>query len=161
MTYDRHDGRRTREVRHVTHAMKRVTKQERHARQQLFPDDGARRLPVVRAECERGARPCPLVSCKWNLYLDVTRNGSITMNFPDMDPEEMPPCGSCALDIADDGPHTLQEVGDIMNLTRERVRQVEQLACDRATTIATAWGLSDFRFAYPTSGFDTNEGDGE
>ena len=32
---------------------------------------------------------------------------------------------TCALDIADRGGITLEEVGQIMNLTRERVRQLE------------------------------------
>ena len=32
---------------------------------------------------------------------------------------------TCALDIADRGGITLEEVGEIMNLTRERIRQVE------------------------------------
>ncbi len=31
---------------------------------------------------------------------------------------------TCALDVADTGEHTLEEVGDLMNLTRERTRQV-------------------------------------
>ena len=32
---------------------------------------------------------------------------------------------SCALDVAEKGGITLEEVGAIMNLTRERIRQVE------------------------------------
>jgi DNA-directed RNA polymerase sigma subunit (sigma70/sigma32) len=32
---------------------------------------------------------------------------------------------TCALDIADRSGVTLEEVGEIMNLTRERIRQVE------------------------------------
>jgi hypothetical protein len=32
---------------------------------------------------------------------------------------------SCALDVADRGGTTLEDVGAIMNLTRERIRQVE------------------------------------
>ena len=32
---------------------------------------------------------------------------------------------TCALDVADRGGTTLEEVGAIMNLTRERIRQVE------------------------------------
>ncbi|HEX8907607.1 MAG TPA: sigma factor-like helix-turn-helix DNA-binding protein, partial [Anaeromyxobacteraceae bacterium] len=32
---------------------------------------------------------------------------------------------TCALDVADRGGITLEEVGTIMNLTRERIRQVE------------------------------------
>jgi len=32
---------------------------------------------------------------------------------------------TCALDVAENGGLTLEEVGHILNLTRERVRQVE------------------------------------
>lgn len=32
---------------------------------------------------------------------------------------------SCALDVADAGGSTLEEVGGILNLTRERIRQIE------------------------------------
>jgi len=32
---------------------------------------------------------------------------------------------TCALDVADRGGITLEEVGEILNLTRERIRQVE------------------------------------
>ncbi|MBU6161975.1 MAG: DNA-binding protein, partial [Myxococcales bacterium] len=71
-----------------------------------------------------GARPCPWVSCKFHLYLDVNpETGSIKLNFPDLEVWEMPE--TCALDVADRGGITLEEVGEILNLTRERIRQVE------------------------------------
>ncbi|HET6345599.1 MAG TPA: sigma factor-like helix-turn-helix DNA-binding protein, partial [Myxococcota bacterium] len=49
--------------------------------------------------------------------------GSIKINFPDKDVWELEE--TCALDVAERGGVTLEEVGDILNLTRERVRQVE------------------------------------
>jgi hypothetical protein len=80
--------------------------------------------PRTRAECQHEQRPCPWVSCKHHLYLDVNpRTGSIKLNFPDLEPWELQ--HTCALDVADDGGHTLEEVGDITNLTRERIRQLE------------------------------------
>jgi len=80
--------------------------------------------PKTRADCVNGARPCVFVSCKYNLYLDVNpETGSIKLNFPDKEIWELP--YSCALDVAEKGGITLEEVGDIMNLTRERIRQVE------------------------------------
>ena len=82
------------------------------------------RRPRTRSECENGARPCPFVSCRYHLYLDVNpTTGSIKINFPDLEVWEMP--HTCALDIASQGGITLEEVGSIMNLTRERIRQVE------------------------------------
>jgi hypothetical protein len=80
--------------------------------------------PRTRAECADGPRPCLFVSCKHHLYLDVNpRTGSVKLNFPDKELWELPE--TCALDVADRGGITLEEVGAIMNLTRERVRQVE------------------------------------
>ena len=80
--------------------------------------------PKVRADCINSPRPCMFVSCKHNLYLDVNpETGSIKLNFPDKEIWELP--YTCALDVAEKGGITLEEVGEIMNLTRERIRQVE------------------------------------
>jgi len=70
-----------------------------------------------------GPRPCPYVSCKYHLYLDVTSYGAIQLNFPKKEPHEM--AESCALDAADAGGMTLNEVGERLDVTRERVRQIE------------------------------------
>lgn len=80
--------------------------------------------PRYRRDCVEGPRPCPWVSCKFHLYLDVhPEKGSIKINFPDLEVWEM--AETCALDVADQGGITLEEVGEILNLTRERIRQVE------------------------------------
>ncbi len=80
--------------------------------------------PRSRAECATGPRPCMFISCKHHLYLDVNpATGSIKLNFPDREVWEL--AETCALDVADRGGITLEEVGTIMNLTRERIRQVE------------------------------------
>ncbi len=80
--------------------------------------------PRSRADCAGGQRPCMFISCKHHLYLDVNPStGSIKLNFPDKEVWELDE--TCALDVADRGGITLEEVGSIMNLTRERIRQVE------------------------------------
>src|SRR5512138_1846092 len=82
------------------------------------------RRPRARADCASGPRPCMFISCKHHLYLDVNpATGSIKLNFPDKEVWELEE--TCALDVADRGGITLEEVGAIMNLTRERIRQVE------------------------------------
>lgn len=86
--------------------------------------------PQDRAECVNGVRPCPFVTCKHHLYLDVNPDtGSIKLNFPDLEVWEMRE--TCALDVADRGGITLEEVGEILNLTRERIRQVEVKGLER------------------------------
>jgi len=92
--------------------------------------------PRVRGDCEPGgkneARPCPWVSCRYNLFLDVKEHAdraTIKLNFPHLaGPEEMDPERSCAMDLADDGEHALEEVGQSMNLGVERVRQISASA---------------------------------
>lgn len=120
-------SRRKHEVRAHTISIKRMTKTERAVLRALHPDDGKRRLPLTRGECVDGPRPCPLVSCAHHLYIDVNeRTGAIKFNRPELQPEDM--TESCALDVADRGGATLEAVGSIMNVCRERVRQVENAA---------------------------------
>lgn len=93
--------------------------------QEEYPVDIER--PVTRGDCKTGnniARPCPWVSCRFALYLDVNPStGAVKLNFPHLEPHEL--AESCALDVADRGGITLEEVGATANLTRERIRQVE------------------------------------
>ena len=110
-------------VRSKTIAGKRLTREERRLSQLIvYPDDADR--PGTRAECQSMPRPCPYVSCSHHLYLDVNpASGAIKLNFPHLEVWEMRE--TCALDVADRGGITLEEVGEILNLTRERIRQVE------------------------------------
>ncbi len=102
--------------------------------QQLMAELDATR-PKVRGDCVEGQRPCPYVSCKYNLYVDVNpRTGSVKMNFPDKELWEL--AETCALDVADRQGITLEEVGVIMNLTRERVRQLEMRGLSKLRVIA-------------------------
>ena len=114
--------RRTR-PRSKTIAMKRLTREELRLGALMFPPVDDQR-PKTRAECAEELRPCPWVACKFHLYLDVNpETGSIKINFPDLEPWDMK--DTCSLDVAQRGGITLEEVGEIMNLTRERIRQVE------------------------------------
>jgi hypothetical protein len=77
--------------------------------------------------CIRDSEPhtCPFVTCKYHLYLDINFNGTIRVNFPDVEPEDLTPCCAIisAMDAGKEG-MTLSEIGRAMNLTRERVRQI-------------------------------------
>jgi hypothetical protein len=114
--------RRTR-PRSKTIAMKRLTREELRQGALMYPPVDIPR-PTTREECRGEMRPCPWVACKHHLYLDINpETGSIKINFPDLEPWELQ--HTCALDVAERGGITLEEVGEIMNLTRERIRQVE------------------------------------
>lgn len=87
--------------------------------------------PITRGDCEADpGRPCPWVGCSHHLYLDVNEDtGAIKLNFPHLEVWEMGE--SCSLDVADRGGVTLEEVGAIVNLTRESVRQIEVRGLDK------------------------------
>ncbi len=55
------------------------------------------------------------------------------MNFPDLEVWEM--TETCALDVADRGGITLEDVGILLNLTRERIRQVEKSGLDKLRNV--------------------------
>ncbi len=122
----RHHQQRSR-PRSKTIAMKQLTPEELRDSVilEIPPEIEA---PKRREDCLAGGtnemRPCPWVRCKHHLYLDVNpETGSFKLNFPDLEVSELKQ--SCSLDVADRGGTTLEEVGEIMNLTRERIRQVE------------------------------------
>lgn len=128
--HDEDDG--TTQSRSKTMSRKEMARdlRRRRASGDIEPDEKALLVelaatrPRTRAECVSSERPCLFVSCKYNLYLDVNpQTGSVKLNFPDKEIWELQ--YTCALDVADKGGITLEDVGDIMNLTRERVRQVE------------------------------------
>jgi len=118
-----HSAGRDGRVRSKTIAPKRLTRDERRLSELLvYPSDVER--PTCRQECLSMPRPCPFVSCSHHLYLDVNpQTGAIKLNFPHLEVWEM--AETCSLDVADKGGITLEEVGAILNLTRERIRQVE------------------------------------
>ena len=91
--------------------------------------------PTKRSQCVNMPRPCLYVSCRHHLYLDVNEEtGSIKFNFPDKEVWELEE--TCALDVADRGGITLEEVGSIMNLTRERIRQLELSGLEKLKVFA-------------------------
>lgn len=98
--------------------------------------------PTLRSQCRNSPRPCPHVSCRYHLYLDVNpETGSIKLNFPGIEVWEMKE--SCALDIAERGGVTLEEVGQLMNLTRERIRQLESFALNQVRTVIAERDLTE------------------
>jgi hypothetical protein len=142
VTREQRRSRRKREVRARTISVKRMTKRELEIGRMLYPETDYEK-PRTRAECVDGPRPCPYVSCQHHLFLDVSaRTGAIKLNFPDLEVWEMNE--SCALDVADRGGTTLEDVGAIMNLTRERIRQVEVKALAKLQALRDMESLRDY-----------------
>src|SRR5689334_22794199 len=97
--------------------------------------------PRTVGDCRNGPRPCPWVSCRFNLLLDVDKHGALYLNIPkgaddrqptivkQVDSSERfqaaadaaiehwftvdPPPASCLIDLADDE-HTLEEIGGVL-----------------------------------------------
>jgi hypothetical protein len=131
------EGRRSRarrryrpehDARPTTISTRRMTRDARHNRgrsdELLRIIDNER--PKRRSECRGHDGPCVYVSCRFHLYLDVTATGSIKVNHPDREPWELG--DTCALDVAERGAHTYEAIGRMLNVTRERARQLEESA---------------------------------
>lgn len=74
--------------------------------------------PATRADCVDGPRPCDRIRCKWNLWFDVSRKAD----------SEFSVLETCALDVADKGAHTYEQIGEILGQTREGARGVAEVA---------------------------------
>jgi hypothetical protein len=148
VTREQRRSRRKRPIRARTISIKRMTKRELELGRMLFPDVEEGERPRTRIDCLDAPRPCPFVSCKHHLFLDVSaRTGAIKLNFPDLEVWEM--SETCALDVADRGGTTLEEVGAIMNLTRERIRQVEVKGLAKLAALRDMTVLRDYVDAGP------------
>lgn len=104
--------------------------------------------PKTRAGCASRPRPCPWVSCRHHLGLEIMLGGGLKVvgtaaklhashqytqaqidTFTDRAARAMETMDqSCALDVAEAGELKLHEIGSIMDVVRERVRQIEQRA---------------------------------
>jgi len=118
------------------HRQKRCTisirqmKQEAHTVKEK-PLDVPR--PKIRKDCESSERPCPWAGCRYNLLLDVNRNGSLHIATRD-GLEFMQE--SCVLDVAERGGQTLEQIAQFLCVSRERVRQLSDSALARFSSIA-------------------------
>lgn len=142
ITREQRRSRRKRVVRARTISVKRLTQKELAAGRLLFPEKDYWK-PRTREACAEIERPCPYISCKHHLFIDVSpRTGAIKLNFPDLEVWELKE--SCALDVADRGGTTLEDVGAIMNLTRERIRQVEVKALAKLEALHEMESLREY-----------------
>lgn len=112
---------------------------ERQIHRLLYPEaDAIQALrPKTRGDCKDSIRPCPWVGCRHHLYLNVNEDtGSMTQNFPKTPVWDL--TESCSLDLADANPDglKLESMAGFMELTKERIRQIEEQAKDqlRATS---------------------------
>jgi len=109
--------------------------------------------PRTRADCIDRPRPCPWGGCRYHLLVNVTAAGGVTINpaalrqgdLRSLESRAAPAVyeqawldaavdaldrlsESCALDVAAHGAHELEQVGNLLGCTRERVRQIQDEA---------------------------------
>ncbi len=68
--------------------------------------------------------------------------GTFKLNFPDLEVWELGV--SCALDVADMGGTAIEQVSELLNVTRERIRQIETQALSKLGSVADTRALRDF-----------------
>lgn len=106
--------------------------------------------PRTRAECPSG--PCPWYGCRHHVGLDLRGDRVHLVVDPDDVTEETP---TCSLTLAERGGMTLEDVGQVMGVTRERIRQVEARALAKVRRRA-GWNGPARRLA---EFLDTNPGE--
>ncbi len=100
------------------------------------------KAPVTRADCRQGLRPCPWIHCRFHLFWELPllvpkarrmtrwereKRSGISKPLTDRECLKMlfSMTETCTLDVADLGGVTLEKVGEILQVTRERIRQIE------------------------------------
>lgn len=126
--------------------IRRFSKRELERGRLEYPETDYQK-PRKRSDCTEGfnvMRPCPFVSCKHHLYLDVNeKNGSITLNFGrDSEVEQL--VDTCGLDVADRGGHSHVEAASKVGLTGARGQQMERRALAKIRALAMLGNLSDW-----------------
>jgi hypothetical protein len=135
-----------------TLSMSRASKRLLVVGARLYPveEHSLYQRPATRGDCLAGginaARPCPWVSCAQHLALYVHEgSGNVKVTSPGLDgePDLDAMRDTCALDVADRGGETLDEVGAATNLTRERIRQLESVALRALRALPMTCELAD------------------
>jgi predicted DNA-binding protein (UPF0251 family) len=98
-----------------------------------------RELPASRAECADLPRPCPMVSCRFHLLLDVAKDGRLykTHQFDEHSADSVLSAlesmqETCALDVAEWGGVYQEDAAKLMNMSRRWLDEVEQEAKRKA-----------------------------
>lgn len=94
--------------------------------------------PRTRAECRNASRPCPWISCRYHLFEEVAPR-ILKVKVDELgDVSNKRLIGvllrmeyTCVLDWAEKGPNTLEQIGKMFGVTRERIRQIQDRGLKR------------------------------
>ena len=137
---------------------RRVSRESLEAGRLQYPDVGQHAdRPRTRGECEHDVLPCPWVSCKHHLYLDVDeRTGSIKLNFPGREVWELRE--TCALRVADRDGETLEEIAELMRVFLPDGTNEARLIDQVDATITKVVDLGFLRRLKPAAGGGQDRG---
>lgn len=102
-------------------------------------------VPSSRDECRGKEKACPFIRCRYHLWLKLSedRDGRKSPNGKKA-PSVLYPTSatSCALAVAERGEQlTCREVGEILGISDERVRKIEQRALTKLREQAELLGV--------------------
>lgn len=90
-----------------------------------------RERPACRSECRDLSRPCPYVTCRYHLLVDIGSDGRLLKmrEFDENDPDSIAAAieemdETCALDVADRGGVTSVRVADLVGIRRQGVEEI-------------------------------------
>ncbi len=97
--------------------------------------------PWTRVDCAGLPKPCPRTRCRYHFQGDRARPGLTWSTAPT--------APGCSLDWLDEHPgeHTLGEIGRVMGVTRERIRQIEARALKHLQRRCRKMGINWEEFA--------------
>lgn len=109
-------------------------------------------LPATRAECVDGARPCPLVSCRYHLLLEVGSDGRLlrSRDFDEQDPDSIVDVlvamdETCALDARAKAPGglTVERISELLNSEILLVKTAQARAAERIRSADLDWDVRE------------------
>jgi hypothetical protein len=85
-------------------------------------------VPATRADCVGGPRPCPFVSCSQHLWLRLQSEQPGNPKAGKQGATTLRPSSahSCALDVADRGAMSIDEIAEAFGMHHSRVRQIAE-----------------------------------
>jgi hypothetical protein len=103
--------------------------------------------PTLRSDCKDGPRPCPWVSCRYHLAIEViprSTGGGYNVSIRNPPENWTDETKTCALDIADGGAITLKDIARISGVGRgEYERQIIQAALTKLRADPDAQDLAE------------------
>ena len=80
--------------------------------------------PAKREDCLNNIRPCPWISCKFHMIWMLSKPELKDLSDDGFVDKIMNLKETCVIDVADRQGSTLEEIGQILGISRERVRQI-------------------------------------